>query len=298
MPYRHQRSGPRPEDRPFRTFLSRVYERSADDNVFFLASGLTFSVVLAAIPFLLLLISLPGLLLGSGIERFQDEVLRWLWRILPVTTGEVQAEIRRQFQAMSEGAGSLGFISAVLFIWFSTRLFGALRTALGEVFDIEDTRGIVKGKITDVRLVLISTLLLSANIAASAFLGIRGTRWLEELGLEAGIFSTLLGILTPFLTVYVMFLLIYKFLPAKALAWRTAAVAALVAAVSFELLKAGFGWYIANFGSYASIFFAFTTVVILVLSIYYASILFLIGGEVAQAYDLHRIMKRQREIFD
>lgn len=281
-----------------RTFLARVYERAADDNVFFLASGLTFSIVLAAIPFLMLLLSLPSLILGSGMERFQDEVIRWLWAIIPLSASQVRGDLQEQIRAIVDSAGSIGFIGAILFAWFSSRLFGALRTALSEVFDIEDTRGVIKGKIADFRLVIISTVLLTANIAATAFLGILGAHWLENVGIHSGLLQGVVAVLTPFVTIYVMFLLIYKFLPARRLKWRTAAAAAVVAAVSFELLKLAFGWYIANFADYTSIFFAFTTMVVLVLSIYYASILFLIGGEVAQAYDLHRIMRRQREIFD
>lgn len=280
-----------------RTFVRRVYDRSADDNVFFLASGVTFGVVLAAIPFLLLLLSLPTLLVGARIEAFQDEAVRWLWRIIPVRAPEVRQELGEQLRTIIESAGSIGLISAVLFAWFSTRLFGALRTALDEVFDIEDPRSVVRGKLTDLQLVLVSTLLLSANIAATAFLAIWGPAWPEALGL-GGIVRRLVAVATPLATVFAMFFLIYRFLPAKRVGSRTAAVAALFAAVGFEAVKYAYSWFVASYGDYTSVFFNFTAVVLLVLSVYYASVLFVIGGEVGQAYRLHRIMRRQGEILD
>lgn len=285
------------ERHPVRTFIRRVYDRSADDSVFFLASGVTFGVVLAAIPFLLLVLALPTLL-GARIDAFQEEALRWLWRIIPVTAPQVRQELREQLGTITEGAGSIGLISAVLFAWFSTRLFGSLRTALDEVFDIEDPHGIIRGKLIDFQLVVASTLLLSTNIAATAYLGVWGPGLPEALGIGAAILRRLVAILTPLATVFAMFFLIYRFLPAKRVSWRTAVVAALFAAVGFEAVKYAFSFFVANYAAYRSMFFAFTTVVLLVLSVYYASVLFILGGEVGQAYHLRRIMRRQREIFD
>lgn len=281
----------------FRGFLARVYDRSADDNVFFLASGLTFSVLLATIPFLLLLVSVPTLVLGKEMELFREEAVSWLWSIVPVTTPEVRTDMGEQLQTVVDSAGSIGLVGAVLFAWFSTRLFGALRTALGEVFDIEDTRGVVRGKLTDLQLVLASTVLLSLNIGLSTVLGIRGGMWLEELGIAGTFVRGAAAQLVSFAAVYLMFLLIYKFVPARRLRWRTAAAAALVAALGFELLKAGFSWYLANFAGYSAIFFTFTTIVVLVIATYYAAVLFLLGGEVAQAWNIHRLIRRQRENF-
>lgn len=253
--------------------------------------------MLATIPFILLLVSLPTLLLGKELEPFRDEALNWLWRILPVATPDVRTDFQEQLRAVVDSASSIGLISAVLFAWFSTRLFGALRAALSEVFDVEDTRGVVRGKITDLQLVLLSTTLLSLNIAVTVMLGVRGTEWLATLGVEWSFLQALIAGAVSFLTIYLMFLFIYEFVPAKRLPWRTAATAALFAAVAFELLKFGFSWYLANFAGYSAVFFTFTTLIVLVLATYYASVLFLIGGEVAQAWDLHRLIHRQREIF-
>lgn len=279
-------------------FIRRVYRRSADDRIFFLASGLAFGVALAAIPFFLLILSVPTLVFGSQVRTFQDEALRWLWQFIPVTAPQVREEFSGQLRAIVNSAGSIGIIGAVLFAWFSTRLFGALRTALDEVFDLDDHRGVVRGKIFDLQLVLVSTVLLSVNIAATAFLGIWGFDWPRVPGLEPGVLQRAVYTVAPLLMVYAMFFLIYKFVPAKRLHWRTAAMSAAVAAAGFEAVKYAFSWYVANFGNYASIFFAFTTVVLLVLAVYYASIFFILGGEVGQAYHLHRIMRRQREILD
>lgn len=282
-----------------RAFVRRVYDRSADDNVLFLASGVTFGVVLAAIPFLLLLLSLPSLVLGMGeVEPFRDETLRWLWRIIPVTAPQVRQELAEQLRPIAESAGSIGLISAVAFAWFSTRLFGSIRTALDEVFDIEDPRGVLEGKWLDLQLVLASTLLLSANIAATAFLSLWGPEWPEVLGLGGRLLRRLVAFVAPLATIYAMFFLIYRFLPARRVTARTAAVSALFAALGFEAVKYAFSWFVANYADYTSIFFGFTVIVLLVLSVYYTSLLFVIGGEVGQAYHLQRIMQRQREILD
>ena len=286
----------------FGHFVADVYHRAGDDNIFFLASGLAFGSLLAAIPYLLLLVFVASLVLGPyvGPAAAENEVLLALWRILPVSSPTVIETVRDSINQIISSAGSIGLIGGILFVWFSTRLFGALRTALNQVFDLQDTRGIVRGKIDDMQMVVVSTMLLSINIAVSStmnVLGDRGIRFLAEVGLRAGSPQRSFAFLTAFMFVFVMFLLIYKYVPARRLPWRTAVIAALFAAATFELLKMGFSWWVSNYADYSAVFFAFATLVVLVIATYYASILFVLGGEVAQVYEVRRKLRRQREFF-
>ena len=280
-----------------REFVGYVYEKAGEDNIFFLASGMTFSLLLAALPFLLLLLSVAGLVLAPQFEAPQGVVLGRLWELLPVGSASVQRYLAGQLQDILSSAGSVGLVSAVLFVWFSTRLFGAVRTVLAEVFDLGEPPGVIRGKWLDVQLVLVSTVLLTLNVAITTVLSGLGQQLLELAGLQAGPTTRLAAFATAFLFIYVMFLLIFKFVSLNRIRWRTAAMAALFAAVSFELLKVGFGWYVSNFADYSSIFFAFSVLVVVVLAIYYGSILFILGGEVAQVYELRRTLREQRQIF-
>src|SRR5690349_4068318 len=91
-------------------------------------------------------------------------------------------------------SGALTLYGAVAFIWFATRLSGSLRTVLAALFDIDRHRGIIAGKIFDIEMTIVSSLLLVAYTALSAYLAIATTRSvsiLSDLGLRKDIMGQL-----------------------------------------------------------------------------------------------------------
>ncbi len=277
--------------------VKRTIEGAYEDNLPFLASALSFDVILTSIPFLVLLVAVVGTLVQHQITVQQMDLPELLRRFMPAASGSGDDAIRdveRVLEQVVASRGRLTLFGVPLFLYFSTRLFGGLRAALNEVFDTEERRPWPLAKLIDLALVLLTgtLLLLSALLPAleARTLGQMGdgfvVEWLYRLSLEivAFGFSTLL------------FLVVFKVLPSRRIAWRTAIVAAVFCALAFELAKRLYALYVAHFvtldrlatNANVGAFF------LLILWIYYTNCVFLIGGEIAEAYDLARMRRAQR----
>src|SRR5437868_2812237 len=66
-----------------RGFVVRVYEGAEEANVPFLASGLSFDALLAAIPFVFLLLSVAGYILSAQAGNSQLDIDVYLNQMLP-----------------------------------------------------------------------------------------------------------------------------------------------------------------------------------------------------------------------
>jgi membrane protein len=287
--------------RGFRDFASRVYQKAGQDDIFFLAGGIAFNVLLGAIPFLLLLISVFGFVLQASVPDPEEAVVRYVVSILPASERVIEFT-REMVDQVVGGRGRFGILGLLLLVWVSTRLIGSLRSALRSVFNIREERGIVAGKIFDAKMVVVAGSLFLANTTITIALEAVQTYGIELLGLtdrgEVLILQTLFARILAYGFILLMFVLIYRYLPARRVPWRIALAAATFTAVVFELLKSVFAWYVANFANYTTAYGTLAAGIILILWIYYTAVVFVLGGEVGQVYELYRIRRRQRELLD
>lgn len=284
-----------------RDFLGRVYRKAGQDDIFFLAGGIAFNVVVAAVPFLLLLITLFGFLLRTQVADPQQAAIDYVFNILPPSP-TLEEWVREQIGMLMQDLPSFGLLGLVLLVWVSTRLIGSLRSALRSVFDIPEDRGIVQGKIFDAKMVVVAGSLFIANTLVTVLLEAVQTYGIELLGLREGDtvqgMRVLLAQLLGYSFTFAMFLLIYRYLPARRIPWRVALAAAVFASVTFELLKSGFAFYVAYIANYRTTYGYFASLVVLMFWIYYSAVVFVLGGEVGQVYHSNRIRRRQRELLD
>ena len=287
--------------RGFWGFIGRVYDKAGQDNIFFLAGGIAFNVLLAAVPFLLMLVSAFGYVLARAVDDPQQAVENYIFNILPpsqTVTTFVHVTVGR---LMEERTG-VGLVGLALFIWSSTRLFGSLRAVLKDIFDLPEERDIIRGKIFDLQMVVIAGSLFTLNTGITVVLEAAQRYGVAWLGVsdrpETQAIQAAWGRLVAFGFIYLMFLLLYRYLPLRRTPWRTAFIAAAFASVGWELLKGMFAWYVTNFASYRQTYGPLVTPVVLVLWVYYSAVVFILGGEVAQVSDLLRIRRRQKELLE
>lgn len=284
----------------FREYLRRVWDNSQEDNVLFLASGIAFNILLATIPFALLLITgftylLPTLLTVDPTVAVHE----FISGLLPVQGGAGSALVYALLDDVLRTRGRVTLYSAIIFLWLSTRLFGSLRTALAEVFDIERERSIVHGKLFDLQITVVATVLFVASQVVSTYLLLgttRGLRVLVDLGLRGdvmGRFEYLIGRVLAFAFIAIMFFALYKYLPVRRVRTRTAWLAAIFSALLFEIAKHVFRVVLMSLDLQSLYTGTIAALVIVVAWVYYAALIFLIGGEVGQVYELRRTRKLQ-----
>jgi membrane protein len=281
-----------------------VLAKAEEDNIFFMAGAISFNVLVAFIPLVLFTVGVSAMVLSARFGDPTSAVLDLVQQALPAIQGEIDlvATVRDQVSGLLEQRRGFTVVGALLLIWFSTRLVGTLRTALREIFDVAEDRGIVRGKLFDIRIVLAGGVLVLLNLGITAGIQTaqrRGVEWLGLQGAAPGLLQTVTAQAVAFLSIWVLFLGVYRYLPSRRLRWQPAVIAATFTAILHELLKEGFGWYVTEIASYSTTYGNLITLAVLFFWIYYEAIGFILGGEVAQVWSMERArrVRTRRALF-
>ena len=221
---RHHRTGYQ-----LREFLRRLAEKCDDDDVLFMAGAIAFNLVMALFPLLILGIGITGYVLS----RFGDPtqaVVDLVTQNLPQAAG---ADLTGLVQTLTEGLlqRRTGYTIAgsVFLLWIATRLSASLRVSVRETFDIGSKRNPVHGKLFDTGAVMIGFLLLTLNLGVTV-LGATAMDFGVSLfglgGVTLSFAQRMLGLAVAFASIWTLLVLAYRFLPARPIRWRTAAIAA------------------------------------------------------------------------
>jgi membrane protein len=215
--------------------------------------------------------------------------------------------IERLLVRVSQNRGQLSLYAIPAFVWFSTRLFAGIRTSLNEIYDVSARPApprhfllnLLYAKLRDVGMVLATVVLFLGNTLLTAALTLiqsRGIARMPELAFFVSTLGRVLGELLAFAFSVSLFYLTYAHASPRRLPWRTVLLAATFTAALFEVAKRLYGLYLANFASFegpsgdANVGAA----VLLVLWIHYTSVVFLLGGVVAETWELRKMQQRQR----
>ena len=276
----------------FLDYLRRIWHHSAEDDLLFLASGVAFGILLAALPFGLLVMSVVAFLLNETPDRTALSVHQLLDMLLPRHTGSTEQSVHALIDGVLKSRNALGIWGAAGYFWFTARLFGALRSALSQVLDFGTQRGVVAGKLHDFRLTLVMTFLVTAYLALTTYVAIatsRGVQLFVRLGLRSDVMSGVeyaIGRLLGFVLVVALIFLLFRFIPVRGIPSRAALAGAITASVMFELTRVAYAAF-TDYLSPATIYTgALYTIVSVVFWVYYSAVIFLIGGEVARVYEI------------
>jgi membrane protein len=261
--------------RGWKDILWRAWNEISDQNLFLIAGGVTYAVLLALFPGLAALVSLYGLAFDAG--QIEKQVAA-LSGVLPAQTQELLSQQLHSLVAASNGALGLGaIVGLVLALWSASRGMSGLITAINIAYEEKEGRGFFKLNLIALGLTLgllaggvVIISLVAVLPAAAQLLPLgAGTRWL------------LFIVQWPLLIVLVMLglALLYRYAPDRDKPqWRWVSPGAITATLLWIVASIGFTVYVANFNSYDKTYGSLGGVIILLTWLYLSALMVLLGA--------------------
>jgi len=257
-----------------------------DDDAPQLGAALAYYSVFSLAPMVLLLIAVIGILFRNDPVGAWSRITEQMSYFLDKSAIEMVQQIARQVATPTKSAlgGTIGFALA---LFGASGVFGQLQAALNTIWGVKAKPG------RSIWRFVRSRFLSFALIAGIGFL------LLVSLVIETGIKalshylqSMLPGALTVIVPVYLtfdlvivtaVFTMIFKILPNATTRWRDVWIGAVLTAILFLIGKWALGIYLGS-GTAASAYGAASSLITLLLWIYYSSQILLFGAEFTQVY--------------
>jgi membrane protein len=264
--------------------LKDSFEGFSDDKLPKLGGSLAYFTIFSVGPMLLVLIFLAGLFLGR--QAVEGSLYSQIAQMVgPEAAGQLQQIIR-------SASTSKGGITAVV-VGGATLIIGAT-SMFTEIQDSINTIWRLQIKPRQWLQLLISRLLSFGVIATMGFLfliSLAASALIEGLGnqlstLLPGAGIPIIYVASQALTLLLaalLFALIFKILPAARLKWRDVVPGALATAVLFMIGRFGISFYITH-SDFGSTYGAAGSLVVLLVWVYYSSLILYFGAEFTRAY--------------
>ena len=239
------------------------------------------------IPFVLIIFWILGNFLSSGAVQIQ--LNGFIETIIPYQNYAdfVKTIINKRITEVVKFKNVAGFIGIIGLFFAASGFSSSIRTILNKVFCPNTDISIVAGKLRDFALVLIAVLIfLIATLIFPFFEILRAApkdiAFLQFF--QFGIFQKIIATIISFTVIFVLYSTMYRFIPIRKLNRKPIMIGAFWSTVMWETAKQIFGYYIYHFGSIGRIYGAYAFLVVIAFWIYYSSVVFIIGAEIAKLY--------------
>ena len=273
-------------------YARRIAEKAQQDDLLFLAGGVVFDILLAGVPFFLLLASGLGYVLRKSEEASITAVTDFLTQLMPATFTGKGTLLDPVLHEVVRTRGSAGIVGAIAFVWFSTRLFASMRVVLTRVLEDPERRNFFVGKLVDIQATLAATVLTVGWVFTSAYIAIARSSSVQALA-KVGVHNPAimrpltygLGRVLAFALLSGVFFAIFKLLPKRSVRREQAAIAALSSSVMFEIARLAFTAVVHRFNPASFYTGTLSAVVVVMFWIYYAALTFTFGALISQVHE-------------
>ncbi|RPI95167.1 MAG: YihY/virulence factor BrkB family protein [Chloroflexi bacterium] len=244
------------------------------------SASLAYYTLFSIFPLLLVFVAAGSYFLDSS--QVFDAVTQFVQQALPIPTQVINENLRQ----VLEERGTAGIFSILILLWSASGMFTNLAYNMNLAWPRASRRSFLQRRLVGLWMILgligliVLSLILSWITSRLTFL---------NFARAASANLILLRLISGFgswLTIFLVFLTLYHWIPTLRVRWSATLWGALIASLAWKAVTAGFSWYLnSSFGQYQLVYGSLGAIVAFLFLIYMISLITLFGAHLSAAIE-------------
>ncbi len=254
------------------------------------AASLAYYTFFSIFPLMLLFILVGSFFLDR--QNLLQRVTQAVQSALPIS----QQFIVQNLQQVLKQRAAVGIFVFVSLLWSASGMFNNLAYEINKAWPEAKDRDFLHSRLIGIDMILGLTVLLVLSVVLDSL-----TKWLAGPSTANGPFSAFnpLGLISSvgsWLAIFLLFLVMYRWVPNIRVDWSASIWGAIAAALGWKAATTGFAWYLASpFAHYQLVYGSLGAIVAFLFLIYIIALVTLFGAHLTAAVDhLHEQRMHRR----
>ncbi len=246
------------------------------------AAAIAFYAILSLIPLFILTVIMLGRIFSSH-PAVQIKLLHAVQGIHPYFSGSFLSQLGQ----IEQKKNVLGWAGIISLFWLSAMIFSSIETSLNIIFRARTYRNYLAAKLLALSMIPLGwgIGIASVGITYGANVLVARSFAVGDAGFVVSFVRTFLFAYTvPYLLTALFVAVVYRVVPNIRVGLKAAVAGAAIFALLVEIAKHIFTWYVSSYARYNVIFGSLEALVILIIWVFYVSLLFLFCAELIASY--------------
>ena len=258
---------------PWKNTAWTLRERFNKDHLGLTAGSLTFTTIISIVPLFTVALAIFSVFpmfakMQTGLEQLLVDSL------IP---DNIARQVLSYLGQFASKANKIGWVGAAAFLVSALMLILTIDGKLNDIWRVRTTRHLARRIIVYWTLLTLGPLLLAMSLSISSYVMSASKGWVSVL---PGSLGALLNVV-EFAVLTCSMAAMYRFVPNTQVRWTHALLGGTFVALGMELAKSVLAWYLVKVPTFSAVYGAFATVPILLIWIYVAWVIVLLGAVVA-----------------
>lgn len=269
--------------------IKEAYDLFSDNKAMRMSAALAYYTIFSIAPMLIVIISLCDIFYGK--EAIEGSIYGQIQGFVGKDAAlQIEQVIRNATTSTDITWASVIGVASLIFA--ATGVFAEIQDSINQIWRLKakPKKGWLKlivNRVLSFSMVISLGFILLVSLIVNSVLDMVGAQLLKLLPQVAVYVAYSLNLLITFITISLLFAIIFKVLPDARIKWKDVMVGAVTTAILFMLGKFAIGFYLGR-SNVSNSYGAAGSMIIILLWVYYSSAILYFGAAFTRAYALHK----------